>query len=130
MPHPPYSDWPQEALENKEQKERNRKRQYDKKRDDKKRQRDLYYLRHRLDYEVRRLEAHPGSSGCLIGQEELHIRPTWRNAVRCTHPVASIRAYSLFSLLSVCTGEPFLFWGKPGAHPPRSFFFSSCDVRG
>lgn len=49
-----------EALDNREQKERNRKRAYDRKKEDKLRQRQLYYLRHRRDYEI--LQLQPGAS--------------------------------------------------------------------
>lgn len=49
-----------EALDNREQREKNRKRAYDKKREDKRRLRELYYLRHRRDYEI--MGVLPGTS--------------------------------------------------------------------
>mmetsp|Transcript_34767 Transcript_34767/g.103136 ORF Transcript_34767/g.103136 Transcript_34767/m.103136 type:complete len:107 (-) Transcript_34767:7-327(-) len=66
-----------EAVENKEQKAKQREQQYDKKREEKKRARLLYYMRHTKDYEALGLQ--PGSS-------KVDVKKAYRKLAMQWHP--------------------------------------------
>eukprot|EP00955_Chlamydomonas_euryale_P038627 351140-Chlamydomonas_euryale.AAC.47 len=68
-----------EAVENKEQKAKQREQQYDKKREEKKRARLLYYMRHTKDYEALGLQ--PGSSKVDVKKAYRKLAMQWWVAV-------------------------------------------------
>lgn len=67
----------QEAMDNKEQKAKQRNKEYEKKREEKRRNRQMYYLRHARDYEA--LEVPVGSS-------KIDVKKAYRRLAMLWHP--------------------------------------------
>ncbi|KXZ44007.1 hypothetical protein GPECTOR_75g731 [Gonium pectorale] len=66
-----------EAIENKEQKAKNRQKEYDRKREAKRRERMLYHLRHSKDYEALELP---------LGASKLDVKKAYRRLAMMWHP--------------------------------------------
>ncbi|GLC39744.1 hypothetical protein PLESTB_001958100 [Pleodorina starrii] len=66
-----------EAIENKEQKAKNRQKEYERKRDAKRRERMLYHLRHAKDYEALELP---------LGASKLDVKKAYRRLAMQWHP--------------------------------------------
>eukprot|EP01026_Neomeris_dumetosa_P048346 TRINITY_DN4181_c0_g1_i2.p1 TRINITY_DN4181_c0_g1~~TRINITY_DN4181_c0_g1_i2.p1 ORF type:complete len:400 (-),score=81.53 TRINITY_DN4181_c0_g1_i2:459-1571(-) len=66
-----------EAIENKDQKQRNRQREYEKKRDEKRRNRQLFYLRHTKDYQI---------LGVMVGSSREEVKKAYRDLAKKWHP--------------------------------------------
>eukprot|EP01023_Acetabularia_acetabulum_P007738 TRINITY_DN13392_c0_g1_i6.p1 TRINITY_DN13392_c0_g1~~TRINITY_DN13392_c0_g1_i6.p1 ORF type:complete len:355 (+),score=78.19 TRINITY_DN13392_c0_g1_i6:55-1119(+) len=66
-----------EAIENKDQKQKNRQREYEKKRDEKRRNRQLFYLRHTRDYEI---------LGVIVGASKEQVKRAYKDLAKKWHP--------------------------------------------
>ena len=66
-----------EAIDNREQKQKQRQREYDRKREDKRAQRQLYHMRHALDYEALELP---------LGASKAEIKAAYRKLALTWHP--------------------------------------------
>ncbi|GLI64258.1 hypothetical protein VaNZ11_007460 [Volvox africanus] len=66
-----------EAIENKEQKQKNRQKEYERKREAKRRERMLYHLRHAKDYEALELP---------LGASKLDVKKAYRRLAMQWHP--------------------------------------------